>query len=432
MYFTKVKSPFLPLLLLAALCTVSCIPRIDAIEPDIQPTAFDATRMMVVGDGFAAGYTNGGLFPSAQENSFPNIMVQQFVQASAVGSAFTFRQPLLPGNGSGFLRMTTWSGGGNCPTHINLPTTTFAAGSNGWGAPVYMQGPFENVAIPALRASQILHADSLKNNKYWARIVPNPQETSLISYIESFTNSSATSFILWLGTDEILEKAATGRIRPQDFPTQESLRAQFTPLVRSLISIAESGGLVATIPNIRLFPFFSTQRDSFYDPITCQPQPIFLRTETGLIRHVTTKDIILLSAVNILGTTLPNGNRYGLSPEAPLAAQYTLDEGEIPLLMEAIDRYNIAIMEAIEPYNGKIAAINLNPMLQKLAQGMTVDGLKVSSQYLLGDVFDIEGKHFTPRGNALIANEFIRACNQSLSTKIPMANIAEREGTIYP
>lgn len=430
MCFTKVKYPFL--LLLVALCTVSCIPRIDFIEPDIQPTAFDATRMIVVGDGFAAGYTNGGLFPSAQENSFPNIMVQQFVQANAVGSAFTFRQPLLPGNGSGFWRMTAWSGGGNCPTHINIPTTTFTAGSNGWGAPVYMQGPFENLAIPALRTSQMIDADSLKNNKYWARIVSNPQETSLISYIESFTNSSATSFVLWLGTEDILEKAATGRIRPQDFPTQASLSASFTSLVHSLMSIAESGGLVATIPDIRLFPFFSTQRDSFYDPITCQPQPIFLRTETGITRRATQKDLILLSAVNILGTTIPNGNRYGLSLESPLAAQYTLDEGEIQLLMEAIDRHNIAMMEAIEPYKGRIAAINLTPMLQKLTQGMAVDGLRVSSQYLLGDVFDIEGKYFTPRGNALIANECIRVCNQALGTKVPMANIAEHEGTIYP
>lgn len=413
------------------LCVAGCAPHIDPSGVD-DVYDIDFTRVVAAGDGFVAGYTNAGLFLAAQEHSFPNIFARQVARTYAGSVMLPFKQPLLPQNGSGYYKIGAWSGVNECNKHVNTPLLEKTPPSNGWISPVYMQAPFDNLGIPLLRAAQIAAPDSTANNAYIKRLIPTPTKTSYAEYLLSPVNGSATFFLFWLGTEEVLARAATGRIKATDFASESLLKAQYQLVLDRMLSIAESGGVVAYVPDITAFPLFSAQPDSFYESVTCTPAPIYIRTENGSIRAAQPEDMILLPAVNVLGTTLPSGERYGLSAAAPLAAAQVLDADELAILRSVIASYNAAISSAAAKYKKKLAMVDLNPLLAKLQQKFTVDGVAVSTAYLTGDVFDVDGKYFTPRGNALIANECIRACNEQLGTMIPQANVAEHEGTDYP
>ena len=49
-----------------------------------------------------------------------------------------------------------------------------------------------------------------------------------------------------------------------------------------------------------------------------------------------------------------------------------------------------------------------------------------------GGLFSLDGVHLTPRGYAIIANEFIKATNSTYGSNIPLANVASYPGLKFP
>ena len=85
---------------------VAC--EVDEIVGELPPVAelpalnggsANYAKFVSVGASFTAGFTDNALFVLGQENSFPNIMAQQFAN---VGGG-TFTQPLMSDNIGGFL-----------------------------------------------------------------------------------------------------------------------------------------------------------------------------------------------------------------------------------------------------------------------------------------------------------------------------------------
>ncbi len=72
---------------------------IDEPLPELTSGSADFSNYVAIGASFTAGYTDGALFIAGQENSFPNILAQQFEQVG--GGAFT--QPLMNDNIGGLL-----------------------------------------------------------------------------------------------------------------------------------------------------------------------------------------------------------------------------------------------------------------------------------------------------------------------------------------
>ena len=60
------------------------------------------------------------------------------------------------------------------------------------------------------------------------------------------------------------------------------------------------------------------------------------------------------------------------------------------------------------------------------------DGVRVTSAYISGGVFSLDGVHLTPRGNALIANELFKEINNKYDSKIPRVNVADYRPVILP
>ena len=66
------------------------------------------------------------------------------------------------------------------------------------------------------------------------------------------------------------------------------------------------------------------------------------------------------------------------------------------------------------------------------ANGLVVDGVSLNSSYISGGLFSLDGVHLTPRGYAIIANEFIKAINITYNSNIPLANVADYPGLKFP
>jgi len=78
---------YILIIIIAAIA--SCKPEID--EFDINKGTADFTVYLAAGNSLTAGFADGALYTSGQENSFPNILAMQF---KTVGGG-DFKQPLI-------------------------------------------------------------------------------------------------------------------------------------------------------------------------------------------------------------------------------------------------------------------------------------------------------------------------------------------------
>src|SRR5690606_33662177 len=112
------------------------------------------SNFVAVGNSLTAGYADNALYITGQQNSFPNILAQQF--ALVGGGAFT--QPLMADNAGGLLL------NGN---QITGNRRVLAIGADGPSPAVYggtsttevtnkLTGPFNNMGTPGAKSFHLL------------------------------------------------------------------------------------------------------------------------------------------------------------------------------------------------------------------------------------------------------------------------------------
>ncbi|HBR52989.1 MAG TPA: G-D-S-L family lipolytic protein, partial [Flavobacteriaceae bacterium] len=97
------KSIYIVLGGLLTLGFVGCEPEFDTPVTDegfYSSGDADLSNYVAVGNSLTAGFADGALYITGQENSYPNIMAQQFALA---GGSETFTQPLMADNLGGLL-----------------------------------------------------------------------------------------------------------------------------------------------------------------------------------------------------------------------------------------------------------------------------------------------------------------------------------------
>src|SRR5690606_9385715 len=160
----------------------------------------DLSNYVAVGSSFTAGYTDGALFVAGQENSFPNILSQQFSQAG--GGDLT--QPLMGDNTGGLLLGGTQITenrlvfNGAAPVRLEnvvgpvTPTTDLLVNNP--------TGPFKNMGVPGAKSFHLV-AQGYGNvagvsaglaNPYFARMA----SSSNTSIIEDVMAQNPTFFTL--------------------------------------------------------------------------------------------------------------------------------------------------------------------------------------------------------------------------------------------
>jgi lysophospholipase L1-like esterase len=127
-----------------------------------------------------------------------------------------------------------------------------------------------------------------------------------------------------------------------------------------------------------------------------------------------------------LDTTQP----FGFSFRNPVPDVYVLNSQESATAKTAVADFN-QIIKAAADANG-LAFVDANYFLKEITKGSYFDAISTNASFLSGGAFSLDGVHLTPRGNALAANEFIKAINFKYNSKITVLNPGQFKGVTFP
>lgn len=438
----------------------SCKPSLDA--PKVNAGDADFSSYVAVGGTYTSGYADGALTLDYQQSSIPKLLSQQF----ALAGGGDFRQPLVnAGNGFGSDSLF-----GNVVLHGKLHFYNYQSCNNltrngieflpvnnqdrNW---IGNQGLFNNLSVPGAKAadlfSQYFGKNTNSGNPYYARFAT---DTGGVSGLSSTVLSDAllvdpTFFTLWVGSNDILLYAIAGGERtgndqfnpaPANSITDDQ---RFNSAIDTIITKLSSGhadGVVANIPELTDLPFF---RNIPYNGLTLTAQQaadltaafgslgytftegknnFIIKDGTG-IRRIENDELILFS---IPQDSLLCGG-WG-TPAKPIPASFVLDRIELQKTEVAIQKFNAKIRAAALSHN--LAFADMHAFFKTLSSGVVYNGATYSTGWLQGGVFSLDGLYLNQRGNALAANVFIRAINNTYKSNLPEIDANAYPGVRFP
>ncbi|MFT4942981.1 MAG: hypothetical protein ACI8RH_000719 [Flavobacteriales bacterium] len=486
---------------LLAIGLVSCEPEFEnAVTDEGFYDAGDAdfSNYVSVGNSLTAGYANSALYVSGQENSFPNIMAQQF---GFVGGG-DFTQPLTSDDLGGLLL------GGQQITGNRLvlsadengnPFPAPLAGTPTTDVTTSATGPFNNMGVPGAKSFHLVtpgygSISGVANgtaNPWFARFATSESTTVLADAV----SLNPTFFSLWIGNNDILGYATsggsgidqTGNFDPStyggnDITDPNVFAAAYSAQVDALVS-GGAKGVLLNIPDVTSIPYFTTVpaqsipldaatagavnaqfalyngalgqlvAGGFISPEEAASRainfaegvnyPIMtdidltdvtailigagIDPETaallGQLRQATSNDLVVLTASSILGTTPDPSNPTGVvGVSIPLTNQYVLTTTEQARVAAAGASYN-AIIEGLAAAN-ELGYGDMRSALADVAQnGASYNGGVMTSTYVSGGAFSLDGVHPSPRGYAFTANTIIDVINTTYNASIPKVDI---------
>lgn len=463
------------LLLLVSLTFVACNNNDEEVvvyntTDGLPPTAgtADFSKFVSLGNSLTAGYSDGALFIEGQKVSYTNIMAQQF--ATVGGGAFKI--PFMADNIGGFKVNGVPASNPRFYFNGTLPAPVSGTPSTEIMTSIAAAGPYNNCGVPGAKSFHLLSPSygSLAGislgtaNPYYVRFAPNAT-TSVVAYAMSQT---PTFFSLWIGNNDVLGYATTGGdgsnpITPSAGPAGVGFDATYDALVNTLTS-AGAKGVVANIPYVSTAPFFTTVGSTPIPLVAAQAAALnsaYAAYNGGLVaaknlgliteaerlqrtinfvvgnnaaviideyltdltavspsliklRQTTSADyIVLLSGTTSAQAHLGAGN----GTQFPLQDKWVLSKNEVVEVKTATDSYNAKI-KAVAAAKG-LAFVDVNAVQNQVANGgVSANGFTVTSTFITGGGFSTDGVHPSPRGYALIANEFIKAINSTYGSNL--------------
>jgi len=154
----------------------------------------------------------------------------------------------------------------------------------------------------------------------------------------------------------------------------------------------------------------------------------FIGSIYGQARHASnassSRDYILLTSQSVIGTTNTSApapfNTIGVS--YPMEDKTVLTATETAKVITATDAFN-ATIQSLATSKG-LAFVDANAFLSQVANGgISANGFTMTSTYVTGNAFSLDGVHPSPRGYALIANKFIEAINKTYGSNLKAVDL---------
>ena len=486
---------------LLAIGLVSCEPEFEnAVTDEGFYDAGDAdfSNYVSLGNSLTAGYADGALYRSGQEDSYPNIMAEQF---GFVGGG-DFTQPLTSDNLGGLLLggqqilgnrlvLSADENGNPFPTPLDgTPTTDVTTSAT---------GPFNNMGVPGAKSYHLVtpgygSVAGVANgtaNPWYARFATSESTTVLADA----ASLNPTFFSLWIGNNDILGYATsggsgvdqTGNLDPStyggnDITDPNVFAAAYSAQVDALVA-GGAKGVLLNIPDVTSIPYFTTvpPRSIPLDAATAgavnaqfalyngalgqlvaggfiSPEEAAIRainfvegvnypimtdvdltdvtailigagldSETaallGQLRQVKSDDLVVLTASSIIGTVPDPSNPLGIvGVSLPLPNSLVLSSTEQARVATAGAAYN-AIIEGLAAANELGYGDMKSALAEVAANGAFYNGGVLTSTYVTGGAFSLDGVHPTPRGYAFTANTIIDVINTTYNASIPKVDI---------
>jgi hypothetical protein len=201
---------------------------------------------------------------------------------------------------------------------------------------------------------------------------------------------------------------------------------EFEHQIDSIISLLKSDenlGILVNIPLPEYLPYFHTVPNQFVDPQTCESTgiPYYIETETGKVKEAGKWDKILLSVAGNLNRPSVSGGLIGMSETSPVPDEQVLDKEEYVFINNKALEWNVILKMAAERHD--LLYFDLNDLYQDIFFGERYYGANFSSEYLVGNFFDIDGISPLPRGQAMIANRMVEMLNREIHCQLPPIDI---------
>lgn len=440
---------------LAVIVLVQCEPTLSERSPESGQADFSS--YLAVGNSLTAGYSDNALHRDGQVNSFPNIIAGQMHQAGG-GDFF---QPLVnPGVGSnaaGQARLVLQVSMGPDGTPVLSPGPAAESGQDIFSR--QQEGPFNNMGIPGARSFHLLVEGYGNLNPFFGRIMSSPEATVLGDAMRA----EPTFFTLWIGNNDVLGYATSGgtgqgyaelgdpsAVAGNDITPQNVFEGSVQAIMAAL-SATGADGAVINIPDITNIPFFTTvpwnglvltaqQAQQLRAGYIAQgvPEalvPDFREGPNGFIIADPESPIGLRMARQdehlLLSVPQDSLQQAGWGSITPIPDQFTLRSPQVAEVQQAIQAFN-ATLEAVAGNFG-FAFVDVNAELEVASnQGMVFDAVRLTTDFVQGGIFSLDGVHLTPRGAALMANVIMEAVNDEYGSTLSPVNISAYQGVPFP
>jgi hypothetical protein len=446
------------LIILSLAFFTACERKIDNFS--VSSGSADFKKYVAVGNSLFAGYTDGALYHTGQQNSIPNLISGQL----ALAGSGAFVQPVVSSEYGiqfpGFNPKLILGPKADCQGIVGL-------------APVPAQGTMDafqpvgyavnNFSVPGAKSFHVLaphYGDPAglitvppSANPYFVRFA----QSAASSVLGDALAANPTFFTLWLGDNDVLSYALSGGAG--DTITSPAFFQGVMYTILQQLTANGAKGVVSTIPDVTTIPFFTTipynglvlERQSLVDSInffmanTFQlpnladyhvGQNPFLITDPTVsnifhVRKMTSKELVLMTVPQ---DSLKCGG-WGIISRSLLVPfglpnQYTLNADEVTALEAATVAYNNILTQLATSFN--LGLVDMNAKMKELQKGISWNGVTLTTTFVSGGAFSLDGIHLCSRGNALAANFFIDAINKKYGSTIPLVDITKYPGVQFP
>lgn len=455
----------------------SCKPEIEADK--VSKGSADFKIYVAMGSSESAGFADFATYDSAQRYCYPAIIAEQLTSVGRVGE---FRQPWMPHNcglgvdqNKSLIAPYTLGYYTDCKGTTSVtPIPSRSAYANAEDASnilntdiesllkivknIYTSKGFHNMSACGAKTYNYLNkeygtfgtsfneltmiANMLndgieKINPLFGRFCSSPGNKSVV---DDAQNMNATFFTYWIGCNDVLGYAMEGVEGVAAVITDYGTFDMDMHEIVTRMTANGAKGAIANIPLVYYLPYFnvikyneleykSNQQDvinhlnSKYTSINPN-----IRFQMGKNAYVVTDpsapgDVRQLVEGELIPLALPKDSILcnGWGTEKPIPEKYYLSTNEINTIIDATSHYNQTIQSLANEFD--LAFVDINDFFLKSRVGIWIGGVKFSSDYIKGGVFSLDGIHPSPRGNAIIANVFIKAINQHFGASIPLANV---------
>ena len=473
-----------PALALLGLGLAGCQPTIEA--PAASPGSADFSSYIAVGNSLTSGYSDGGLYNEAQATSYPALLAQQFAKTGN-GPANFVQPSFSPAkkDGSAYIKLllvngaltpvvpTPPPGPGNPNGNSFLGeavayTGNKLAGSGQDELEAYTGNQPDNLGVPGI---SVLSADKTASstgspaldgatrgaaaaygiiNPFYQRLLP-AADRGTKDYVTYIGQKSATFFTCWMGNNDVLAYATNGGVSSlatnpfSGLTDTTSFGKGYRNIVGTISKNGTVGGVCANIPNVTGIPYFTTVPvAAVIASIKANPAipnaaaaSLYITTGAGTVREATSADLLTLPARAVLGrpsgtaNPFPVGVGYSATQANPLPSQYVLDAKEAADVVTRTNLLNAIIAKTAR--QNKVAYADMSSFFNSISQsGFVTNAVNNSSTFASGNLFSLVGVHPTPRGYAVVANEFIRVINGFYGSSVPTVNPNNYRGAVFP
>lgn len=417
----------------------SCEPAVDDFSPSKGNADF--SKYVALGNSLTAGYADGALYLSGQENSYPAIIAGQLKSSGFMTS--DFKQPLmLDEYGFGGKRIMGVSQ--DCTGAISMaPVVDPTAPNPGNFASIASQGPFQNMGVPGAKVFHLNYPGYGTLNPYFGRFA-----TSTSTHVLADALAQSPSFFsLWIGNNDVLGYGMAGG--EADSITDPGMFGMvYQGLVDALCaSPSTPKGVLVNIPDITATPFFTT--------VPAKGLPLDAANAAALNAAYGALGMHFIEGYNfwvIEDTARPGPYKFrqikqneyltlkvpqdslkcfGMGTMIPIPQEYVLDTVELAEISAATAAYNGTIAQIANTKG--LALADVNTFMNQIKQnGLMVNGKRYTSTFVSGGIFSLDGIHLSKQGNAIVANYIIDAINAKYGSTIPKVDPNSYPGIAFP